>query len=208
MAVNSIEQRTGRANLDTVAALRTVEPTAVSADNCINTAIARLDCILAHPFVTDTRAAFAQNASLRIIGDDRRKILFGLGVLFLSKTFLNITPVKDDLLQFTFAPAVADRAIERVICQQKFAHRTLGLFDLFTLRSDNHAVGANDRAGRLQFWHLVDANQTHTARSLNFEVLVIAKRRDPVAVFTAHIDQPRTFVHLNFLLVYGYFYLF
>ena len=83
MTVNAVKQRSGRADFDTVAALRTIQPTAVCADYGIDAAVAGLDGVLAHPFVTDACAAFAENAPLRVVGDYRREIFFGLGVLFL-----------------------------------------------------------------------------------------------------------------------------
>ena len=95
-----------------------------------------------------------------------------------------------------------------MICKQKFTHRPLCLFDLFALRCHSHAVGADNRTGRLEFWHFLDPNQTHPARRLYFEILVIAKRRNPVALFAAHVNQPGTLIDLVFLLVYCYFYLF
>src|SRR5687768_10919415 len=139
MAVDPVEQSTRRAYLDTIAALRTAEPAPVGADDGICTTIAGLDRILTHPFRTNTCTAFAEDAPLRIVGHDRRKILFGLDVLRLGNAFLHVAPDEDDLLELAIAAAVADRAIDRVINEQKFAHRPLGLLDLLALRRDDHA---------------------------------------------------------------------
>ena len=74
-----------------------------------------LDRVLAHPFVAYARAAFAENAPLRIVRDDRRKILLGSHVLIFREPLLDIAPVEDHFLQFALAAAIANRAVERVV---------------------------------------------------------------------------------------------
>jgi len=46
-----------------------------------------------------------------------------------------------------------------MIGEQKLQHRSLGLFNLFALRGDDHAVSADDRAGGLELWHLLNPHQ-------------------------------------------------
>src|SRR5436190_4165293 len=146
VTIDAVEQRSRRANLDAVAALRAVQPSAVCSDDGADPGIAGLDGVFVHPLVADTRAAFAKNAPLRVVGDYRRKIFFGLSVLLFGKPLLDIAPVEYYFLQFTLAAAVANRAIERVICKQELAHRPLRLFDLLALRRDDHSVLTRDRA--------------------------------------------------------------
>src|SRR5690606_19343584 len=81
MPIGAIEQGSGRANLDAVSAFRTAQPSAVCSDHGIDAAVSGFDRVCAHPFLTDARTAFAQNAALRVVRDDRRKIFFGLCVL-------------------------------------------------------------------------------------------------------------------------------
>ncbi len=81
-----------------------------------------------------------------------------------------------------------------MVSEQKFTHRTLRLFDLRAFGRYDHSVRYLDRARGLKLRHLFDAHQTHAARSLRFEILVIAKRRDALGVFAAHVDQNRTFL--------------
>ncbi len=145
---------------------------------------------------------------MRIVRHDRGEIFLGFGVLSLTKSLFYIAPIKDHFLQFAFAASVADRTIERVISQKELTHRALGLFDLFTLCGDDHTVGALDSARGLELRHFVYANEAHTTRRLDLEILVIAKRRNAKAVVTAHVDQPCTRIGLKFLFVNGYFYLF
>ena len=92
-----------------------------------------------------------------------------------------------------------------MISQQKLNHRTLGFLNLFTLRRDDHAVGANDRAGGLQLRHLLNAHQAHAARGLQSQVGVVAERRNVETVFAAHIDQPRALRDLEVFGVDSYF---
>src|SRR6476659_11399940 len=146
MTVGAIEQSTGGTNFDAVAALRTVEPAAIGSDHSSSAAATGFDRIFAHPFVANARAAFTENAALRIVCHHRREVSFGLVILFFGETLFQSTPIKGHLLQFAFAAAIAYWTIERMIGQQKFEHRALGLFNLVALSGHNHAVSADDRA--------------------------------------------------------------
>src|SRR5262249_50880799 len=79
------------------------------------------------------------------------------------------------------------------------------LFDLLALGGDDHPVGADDRAGGLELWHLLDPHQTHATRRLEREIRVIAERRNRESVFAAHVDQARAFRDLKVRTVDGYF---
>jgi hypothetical protein len=80
----------------------------------------------------------------------------------------------------------------------------LSFLNLFALRGDNHAVSANDRAGGLQFRHLLDAHQAHATRGLKSEIGVIAERRNIELVFAADVDQACAFRDLKVRAVDGY----
>src|SRR5205085_7029173 len=103
MTIGRVEQRSRRADFDAVAALRAVEPAAVSSDDGICAAPASFNSILAHPFIADARAAFTQDATLRIVRDNRREIFFGRRVLALRKSFFKAAPIESHLLQFALA---------------------------------------------------------------------------------------------------------
>ena len=77
--------------------------------------------------------------SLATIGE---RYFSGCDVLLLGESFLDIAPVENHFLQFAFAAAVADRAVERMVGEQKLAHRPLCLFDLLARGRDDHAVRA------------------------------------------------------------------
>src|SRR5205807_9842185 len=99
MTISSIQQSSGRANFNTVAALGAIQPASVSSDYRVRATIAGFDRIFAHPLIADARAAFAENAALRIVGDHRRKILFRLRVLAFDDSLFEIAPIKCQLLQ-------------------------------------------------------------------------------------------------------------
>ncbi len=176
MSIGCVEKRAGRTNFNTVSALRTIEPAEVCADNCVRPASSGFDRVFSHPFVANSSATFAEDAALRIVSDHRRKIFFGMVVLLFREPFFKAAPIESHLLEFAFAAAIANRAIERVIREQKLRHAALRFFDLFALRGDDHSVRAGDRAGGLQLRHLLDAHETHAARRLQSEVGVIAER--------------------------------
>src|SRR5436190_12988519 len=94
VTIGAVEQRARRTNFDAVPALRTIQPTAESADYRIRAAIAGFDGFFAHPLVAHTRAALAENASLRIVSDHRRKILLRLGVLAFDEPLFQIAPIE------------------------------------------------------------------------------------------------------------------
>src|SRR5262245_299735 len=127
VTINAIQQRPCRTNLDAVTALRAIQPAAVGADNGIDTPVARLYRVLSHPLAANACAALAQNASLRIVSHDRREIFFRLSVFLLREALLDVAPIEDHFLQLTFAAAVANRTVKRMISKQKFAHCSLRL---------------------------------------------------------------------------------
>src|SRR5690348_1346217 len=144
MTVRPIEQRSRRTDFNAVAALGTIQPSAIGADDRIRTAIAGLDRLLTHPLVADTRATFAENAALRVVCDHRRKIFFRMIVFLFRESLFQVAPVKSLLLQLALSTTIANGAVQRMIREQKLKHRTLRFLNLFALRGDDHAVSAGD----------------------------------------------------------------
>src|SRR4051794_27446677 len=103
MTISSVEQRSRRTNFDAVAALRTVQPASECADDRVGAAIAGFDCFFAHPLIAHARASFAQDATLRIVGDHWRQIALGLRVLSFDESLFKIAPIESQLLQLAFA---------------------------------------------------------------------------------------------------------
>src|SRR5256886_2676827 len=122
MTISSVQQRSRRANFDAVAALRAIQPAAECADDCVGAAIAGLDRFFTHPLIAHARAALAEDATLRIVRDHRRKIALGLRVLTFDESFFKIAPIKSQLLKLALTTAIAHWTIERVIREQKLEH--------------------------------------------------------------------------------------
>src|SRR3989454_3331743 len=175
MTIGSIQQGPRRTNFNAVAALRAIQPTAIGSDYRVRTTIAGFDRVFAHPLVADARATLAENAALWIVSDHRRQIFFGMVILLFREALFEIAPIKRQLLQLALAATIAYGTVERMIRQQKLEHRSLRLFNLFALRGYDHAIRANDRAGRLQLRHFLDPHQTHATRSLQSKIGVIAE---------------------------------
>ena len=205
MSIGSVKQSSSRANLDAVTALRTIQPAAERADDGVRAAISGFDRFFTHPFIADARATLAEDAALRIVCHHWGKIFFRMVVFLFGKAFFQIAPVESQLLQFALAAAIADRAIEWVVGEQELDHGALSFLNLFALRRDHHAIGANDRAGGLQLRHLLNADQTHAARRLQSEIGVVAERRNVETIFAAHVDQARAFRDLKVFGVDGDF---
>src|SRR5437773_12497416 len=98
MPIGSVEQRSRRANLDAVSALRTIQPATESADDRVRSPIAGLDRFFTHPLVADARAALAENATLWIVGDHGGKICLRLRVLTFDEALFEVHPVKGQFL--------------------------------------------------------------------------------------------------------------
>src|SRR5207248_2343274 len=122
MTISSIQQRSRRTDFDAVAALRTIQPAAERADDRVGSAIAGLDRFFTHPLIAHARAALAQDATLRIVRDHRRKIALGLRVLSFDESFFQVAPIKSQFLKLAFTSAIANWTIERMIRQQKLEH--------------------------------------------------------------------------------------
>jgi hypothetical protein len=205
MTIGRVQQCTCRTNLNAVATLRTVKPAAVGSDYRIRTAAAGFDRVFAHPLIANASAAFAEDATLRIVRNHRRKVSLRIIVFLFSEPLFQAAPIESHLLQFTLATAIADGTIKRMICQQKLQHRTLRLFNLIALGGDNHSVSADDGAGRLQLRHLLDTHQAHPAGSLQREIGVVTEGGNVESLVAADVDQPRALWHFEFFLVDGDF---
>src|SRR6185503_1766620 len=105
------------------------------------------------------------------------------------------------LLKFTLATAIANGTIQWMVREQELGHAALRFLDLFALSGDNHAVRADDRAGRLQLRHLFDAHETHATRGLQRQVSVITEGRNIETLVATHVDQTCTLRNLEVFTV-------
>src|SRR5262249_21617910 len=79
--------------------------------------------IVVRNFLAETDAARAENAPLVVKRPPRAELhCFRLFDLVLQETRLRVAVIDTELLQLAFASLITDRAIKRVIDQEKFHH--------------------------------------------------------------------------------------
>src|SRR5262245_11243283 len=87
---------------------------------------------LVHPLLTDTSAALANDAALRVVVDEWRNLPFQIIFLIRERVAGAIfTESIGLILQLAFTCAIADRTIYRVIREQEFDHGLAHILDLF-----------------------------------------------------------------------------
>ena len=154
-----------------------------------------------HAFITHAHATETQDASRSIVINKLRPFFLG-PVNFLFHKPAGIRAVAEyHVLQLALAAFVADRAIQRMIGQQKLQHVLARVANLLRVRSNDHAFRGDDRARCLQLRRLFDFHQAHPARRLQRQPGVVAKRRHFRADPARCLDQQRARRHLHFAVV-------
>src|SRR5215471_6326119 len=163
-------------------------------------------------FLAETDAARAENAALVIKRHPRTELYgFRLFNFVLQKTRLRIAVVDTELLQLAFARLIADRAVERVVNQEKFHDAMPTFLHQRRIGANGHAFGHIRCAANLRAWHPVDDrfavlpelrfpigpeprkshfDQTHPAIAWGAELFVIAIPRHKNANLLARLDHP------------------
>ena len=93
-----------------------------------------------HAFAADANAAITQDAAWTVEEDHGRPLLLLAMILQVDELRFGSAVLEGHVLEFAFAAGVADRAVERVICQQQLEHRLARLFDLVALGGHHHAL--------------------------------------------------------------------
>ena len=127
-------------------------------------------------FLAKANAACAVNAARHFLGRDERTHRLvehhALGVVIATAA---AAIAHGQILQLAFAALIADRAIKRVVDQQKFHHGFLRSDGFFRAGPHLHSGGDRGCAGRQRFGRLFDFDQTHPAIRRDAEFLVITK---------------------------------
>ena len=167
VAIRAAGERADRADVDAHAALLAVE-LVVPVRNNFRMRPAESDAqrIDVHRFVADPHAAITENAARGVEVDQRRELFLRNVDFFHGEAALGSSVTEDHVLELAFAALVADRAVERVVDEQKLQGRLPGLCHLLGLGSDFHAFGDDGGAGRLQFWNFCDLHHAHPAGGL------------------------------------------
>jgi hypothetical protein len=150
-------------------------------------AVAAIDdvdlCIAVH-LAHEADAARAQDAALTVEHQRRPEVDVALHAFAVEHTARKIHAALigpeaiREILQRALAAFVTHRAIERMVDEKELEHPGAGLDDVRCLRVDDHAVGADGRAGRLQLRHLFDLDDAHAARAVDADPRVITVIRN------------------------------
>ena len=142
-----------------------------------------------HTFAADADAAVAENAAGTVVEHHGAPLLFGNVDLFFGVAGFANAVFEDHVLQFALAALVADRAIERMVCEQEFEGSFARLDDGGRFGPDHHAFGHRDHAGGHQFRRLFNLHQTHAAGRLERHAFVVAECRNLNAGQFGGVDQ-------------------
>ena len=125
-----------------------------------------------------THATRAVDAAGHLLGRNQRpEVLVGNHALWFIVARAGASVANGEILQLAFASLVADRAVERMIDQQKLHHAFLRRDRDLGMRVDPHAFGHRRGASRQRLGRLLHLHQTHAAVRGNRELAVIAKMR-------------------------------
>ena len=157
-------------------------------------------------FLAEAHAAGALNTAAHLFHGNQRTGLFvenNAFFFFVARRCFTVTD--GQILQLTFTTLIADRAIQRMIDQQKLHDFFLGLDRLVALGAHDHAGRDRRGAGRQRLGRLFHLDQTHAAIGRNRQFFVIAKMRDVRAQFIGRVHHHAARWHFDFFAVYFYF---
>ena len=105
------------------------------------------------------------------------------------------------ILQLALTALVANRAIQRVVDQQKLHHPFLRLFGFRRMGVHHHAVGHGRGAGRQGFGGFFHFHQAHTAVGGDGKFFVVAEMRNIGAQFVRRFHHSRALLDCNLFTV-------
>src|SRR5580765_6782701 len=142
VAIGPAGQRANRADVDAHAALFALQMIAgVGDDHAVGAAHADSERFHVHAFVANAHAAETQNAARSIVINDFRPLFFGPVNLFFHEAAGIGAVAETHALQFALAALVADRAVQRMVGQQKFQDAFARLLDLRSVGAHLHGFG-------------------------------------------------------------------
>ena len=172
-------ERTDRADINQIAGkLRRQRLFHIGADFHILTAIGAAQFRRAGNLGSKTHAACALNAARHHGFDERADILVLHRPLGFTVTRLVMTIGIGLVLQITFTALVANRAIKRVIDEQKFHHTTPRITHHGRVRENLHPIHDRIGTGSDRLWRLFHFHQAHAAIAGDAQAFMIAKARD------------------------------
>ena len=152
--------------------------------------------------LTKAHAAGAVNAPAHFFHADQRAHVFVEDhALFFFVARSRAAVTHRQVLQLALAALVANRAVQRVVDQQKFHHRLLGLDGLVGLGAHHHALRHGRGAGGHGLGRFFNIHQAHAAVGGNAQFLVIAEVRNVGAGLLSRMHDHAAFEDFNLLAV-------
>ena len=178
----------------------------IAGDLHILTAPNSADFLNASHFLGKADAAGALDAAGHCGLDQRPHIFLGYGALILVIPARAATIEHRLVLQVAFAALIANRAIERVVDEQKFHHPFTRLFDHRAVGADDLTLGGGQRAAGLRLGRPGgNLDQTHTAIARDAEAFMIAKTRNFFSGKFARLQDGSACGDFDFGAIYGDF---
>ena len=157
-------------------------------------------------FLTETYTAGAVNAAAHFLhGYQRAHVLVEHRAFFFLIPRLARTITDRQILQLALAALITDRAIQRVIDQQKLHHALLSFDGFVVFGMHDHALRHRRSAGRHGLGRLFHIDQAHAAVGCDAEFLVIAKMRNIRPRLFSRMHYRAAFEHFHLLAVEFYF---
>ena len=179
----------------------------------VTAAINKAKHVIVHNFLAESDTAGAKNATLVIEGDARSQLhRLRLFDLIFEESRIGRAILDAELLQLAFPGLIANRAIERMIDEQKLHHSALAFLHQWRIRAHAHPFAHFLRARDLRTRHPVDhwfavraqlwfavgpesrhghLDQTHPAIARRAELLVITIARHKNSSLRARLNHAR-----------------
>ena len=203
VAIGAGGERADRADVDAHAALFAVEMVAaVGRDHAGDSSVLHAQRPDVHAFAAYADAAIAEDTARPIEEDYRRPLLFFTMLLNLGIERFGRAVLEGHVLEFTFAPGIADRAIERMVAKQDLHGRFARLNYFVGLGKEDLALGDGGGACRLELRHFFLAHHAHAACAAQRKPGIVAKRRNLDARGLACLDEQSSCRGGDFFAVY------
>lgn len=179
----------------------------VSVDFGRSASTGRSKIVEASNFLTEADAASAVNASVHMSHHQGPDILILYGPLELVVSAFLISVEMRVVLQVALASLIADRAVERVIGEQKLHDSSSSVPGGLGIGVDFHGWGDLGAAGSHGFGGLFDFYEAHPAVAGDFETFMVAEARNLDVIFLGGLEDREVVIDLVRLVVDEYLYL-
>ena len=159
-------------------------------------ATGRCQCLDVHHFIAVSDAAETLHAAIHLGLDQRTEILLGKHALGFNEP-AGGRVLMGKILKVAFPALIADRAIKRMVGEDKFEYRSMGIVDHARGGAHTHALVDRSAAGGLELRHLFDFDQAHAAVGVRFELGVVAEMWNHDADTPGGFDHQGAFRNLD-----------